>query len=121
MRREITIFNWDGTHDTIPAIVRGDFALNVALRKDGQRLNEWSVSHVPTGRQVIILEGAFAGRVAFRELQKVSFATIDNKLMRRCNRVVKTLRKRGLKVLHPRTDFGVIVRPDLLDAGAVGE
>lgn len=121
MHRDITVIDWEIGRATIPAIVRGGLALHVAVRKDGLRLNEWSVSHVPTGRQVLVLGGACAGRTAFRELQRLSFGKIDNKLMRRCNTIVKKLRKRGLKVLHPKTEFGCIVRPDLLAVGPLVE
>lgn len=122
MQGEITILDWNGNHDTVSAIVCGDLALHVAVRKDGRRLNDWSVSHIPAGRQVIIVRGAHAGRAAFRALQGVSFERIDNKLMRQCNTVVRRLRKRGLIVLHPSTTFGYINRPDLFPgAGAVGE
>ncbi len=105
MRTEITIAQPDDKSTHIRAIVRGDLALHIALRKDGRSLNEWAVSHVPTGRLIIVIRGMYGGRVAFRALQRLSFQAYDLPLMDRCNRVVKKLRKRGLTVLFPRSRF----------------
>lgn len=108
MRKSIIVGTKAGPQARLRAIVRGDLALHVALRNDGQVLNEWAVTYVPTGQQIIVVRGAHAGRFAFCLLTRLSFTTIDERLMQRCNAVVTKLRKRHLTVLFPRRRFGSI-------------
>lgn len=66
MQHTITIARHGGVRDEIDADVAGDFAVHEALQADEDRGN-WSVTHVPTGWNLIwtrTKRAAFAARRA---------------------------------------------------------
>lgn len=118
MSKTITIQTVDGPQ-RIAAIVRGPLALHPKYLSVAWRSNRhWTITHVASGRVVMTVRGACAGRRALRALVHLGWGGSATAIARGINEIRRALQQNGFVVIDPSRKLRGVYAPPL--AGEAG-